>query len=39
VPAGVVHRETTGPERPGEAFVLRIGTGPQNVNVDGPEPG
>lgn len=38
VPAGVVHRETTGPEGPGEAFVLRVGTGPQNVNVDGPDP-
>ena len=39
IPAGVVHRETTGPEVPGEAMVLRIGTGPQNVNVDGPDPG
>jgi mannose-6-phosphate isomerase-like protein (cupin superfamily) len=38
VPAGVVHRETTGPEGPAEAFLLRIGTGPQNVNVDGPDP-
>jgi uncharacterized RmlC-like cupin family protein len=39
VPAGVVHREITGPDGPAEAFLLRIGTGPQNVNVDGPDPG
>lgn len=38
LPARTVHRETTGGERPGEAFVMRIGVGPQNVNVDGPDP-
>lgn len=38
VPAQTVHREVTGPERAGEVFVLRIGTGPQNVNVPGPDP-
>jgi uncharacterized RmlC-like cupin family protein len=37
-PAGVVHRETTGPSEPGESFVIRIGPGPLNVNVDGPDP-
>ena len=35
-PAGVVHREITGPEEPAELFVVRVGTGPQTVNVDGP---
>jgi uncharacterized RmlC-like cupin family protein len=38
VPAQTVHREITGAELAGEAFVLRIGSGPQNVNVDGPDP-
>ena len=37
-PAGMVHREVTGDE-PVEAFVVRVGAGPLNVNVDGPEPG
>ena len=37
VPAGVVHREITGSDEPGEAFLIRIGTGPHNVNVDGPD--
>jgi uncharacterized RmlC-like cupin family protein len=35
-PAGMIHREVT----PGEgvrALVIRIGPGPLNVNVDGPE--
>ena len=36
-PAGVIHRETSGPE-PVELFVMRLGTGPLNVNVEGPEP-
>jgi mannose-6-phosphate isomerase-like protein (cupin superfamily) len=38
IPAGAVHREVTGPDGPAEAYVLRIGTGPHNVNVDGPDP-
>lgn len=38
-PARMVHREVTGPEAPAEFFVVRIGHGPQNVNVDGPDPG
>jgi uncharacterized RmlC-like cupin family protein len=36
-PARMVHRETTG-EEPAEFFVVRVGAGPQNVNVDGPDP-
>jgi len=38
-PAGLVHRETTGPESDAEAFLVRVGSGPQLVNVDGPDPG
>jgi uncharacterized RmlC-like cupin family protein len=37
-PARMVHRETTTAEGPAEAFVVRVGSGPQNVNVDGPDP-
>jgi uncharacterized RmlC-like cupin family protein len=36
-PARMVHREISGPHEPAEFFVVRVGTGPQNVNVDGPE--
>jgi uncharacterized RmlC-like cupin family protein len=35
-PARMVHREISAPEEPAEFFVIRVGTGPQNVNVDGP---
>ena len=38
-PARLVHRETTSPDGEAEAFVVRVGDGPQVVNVDGPEPG
>jgi uncharacterized RmlC-like cupin family protein len=38
-PARMVHRETTTPEGLAEVFVVRVGPGPQNVNVDGPDPG
>jgi uncharacterized RmlC-like cupin family protein len=38
-PANMVHREITSAEEPAEFFVVRIGPGPQTVNVDGPEPG
>lgn len=38
VPPNTVHREVTGSDGPGIAFVVRIGSGPQNVNVDGPDP-
>lgn len=37
-PAGIVHRETTSPDGDVEAFLVRVGDGPQLVNVDGPEP-
>jgi uncharacterized RmlC-like cupin family protein len=36
-PARMVHREITAPDEPAELFVVRVGTGPQNVNVDGPD--
>jgi len=37
-PARMVHRETTAGEA-AEFFVVRVGSGPQTVNVDGPDPG
>jgi uncharacterized RmlC-like cupin family protein len=37
-PAGMVHRETTGPGDPAEAVVVRVGPGPLTVNVEGPDP-
>lgn len=37
-PAGLVHREVTEADEPAELFVVRIGPGPLNVNVDGPDP-
>ena len=36
-PHRMVHREITGADGPAELLVVRIGTGPLNVNVDGPE--
>jgi uncharacterized RmlC-like cupin family protein len=36
-PANLVHRETTSPDGEVEAFVVRVGDGPQVVNVDGPD--
>jgi uncharacterized RmlC-like cupin family protein len=39
VPAGLIHREGTGPDEAGEAVVVRIGRGQPVVNVEGPEPG
>ncbi len=38
-PARMVHRETTTPQEPAEFFVVRVGAGAQNVNVEGPDPG
>jgi uncharacterized RmlC-like cupin family protein len=38
-PARMVHREITTPDAAAEFFVVRVGTGPQNVNVDGPDAG
>jgi uncharacterized RmlC-like cupin family protein len=37
-PARMVHREITGSDEPAEFFVVRVGAGPQNVNVAGPDP-
>ena len=36
-PALMVHREITATDEPAEFFFVRVGTGPQNVNVDGPD--
>jgi uncharacterized RmlC-like cupin family protein len=38
VPAGTIHRETTGKDSDLDAFVLRFGGEPEQVVVDGPEP-
>ena len=37
-PARVVHRETMSPDATAEFFVVRVGTGPQNISVEGPDP-
>ena len=37
-PAGMIHREITDAADHAEAFVVRVGSGPLNVNVDGPQP-
>ncbi len=37
VPSQTVHREITGPDADLEAFVLRVGGEPEQVDVDGPE--
>ena len=36
-PANLVHRETTSPGGDAEAFIVRVGSGPQLVNVDRPD--
>jgi uncharacterized RmlC-like cupin family protein len=36
-PAHVVHREVTAPGEAAELLVVRVGPGPLNVNVDGPD--
>jgi uncharacterized RmlC-like cupin family protein len=35
-PAQLIHRETTSADGDAEAFIVRVGSGPQLVNVDGP---
>lgn len=35
-PARMIHREVT-PGEPAQAIVVRVGSGPLNVNVEGPE--
>ena len=37
-PARLVHREITGADGPGDLLVVRVGSGPLNVNLDGPDP-
>jgi uncharacterized RmlC-like cupin family protein len=37
VPAYAIHRESTGPDEDLEAFVIRIGGEPEQVNVEGPD--
>ena len=37
-PAGMVHREVTPAGEPVEAFVMRMGSGPTIVNLEGPDP-
>jgi uncharacterized RmlC-like cupin family protein len=37
-PPRMVHREITAPGELAELFVVRVGMGPQNFNVDGPDP-
>jgi uncharacterized RmlC-like cupin family protein len=37
VPAGTVHRESNPSDEPTDVVVVRSGTGPSVVNVDGPE--
>jgi uncharacterized RmlC-like cupin family protein len=38
VPRGLIHREGTTPNEPGELILVRIGPGAPVVNVEGPEP-
>lgn len=38
VPSGTIHRETTSQHSDLEAFIVRVGSEPEHVNVDGPEP-
>jgi uncharacterized RmlC-like cupin family protein len=38
-PRRMVHREVTPPDEACELFGVRMGHGPQNFNVDGPDPG
>ena len=39
VPRQTIHREVVTSDGPADGFVVRIGPGPQVVNVEGPEPG
>jgi quercetin dioxygenase-like cupin family protein len=38
VPQGVIHRERPRPGERAELILVRVGTGPTVVNVDGPVP-
>jgi uncharacterized RmlC-like cupin family protein len=37
IPKGLVHREGNAGDDPNEGVLLRVGTGPVTVNLDGPE--
>lgn len=37
IPPGIVHRESNPSEEESQAVVVRAGTGPSTINVDGPE--
>jgi uncharacterized RmlC-like cupin family protein len=37
VPPGTIHRETIGTDVDFDGFVLRLGTAPERVDVDGPD--
>ncbi len=39
VPKGVIHREANPEDTESHVVVVRAGSGPPVVNVDGPEPG
>lgn len=36
IPSGTIHREGTGPDKAGEAVIVRIGPGQPVFNVEGP---
>lgn len=38
VPAGLVHREVNPADEEGSIVLVRVGTGPPVINVDGPPP-
>lgn len=38
VPKGVIHRETNPDDAESQIVVVRAGSGPPTINVDGPEP-
>ena len=38
VPSHTIHRETTGPDADLEAFIVRVGSEPERIDVDEPEP-
>ena len=38
VPAGAIHRESNPSDEPTDVVVVRAGSGPSVVNVDGPQP-
>ena len=39
IPSGTIHRETTSKDSDLEAFVLRVGREPEQIDMDGPDAG